>query len=71
MSDITKITNKNLKTLKTMIVYALAEGNTICDFCLMIQQEYKESLNDLQKMKLKKYIKKLNLIINTLHKLTK
>ena len=71
MSDIIKIINDNLKALKKSMVYALAEGNTICDFCLMIQQEYKESLNDLQKMKLKKCIKKLNLITNTFRKLTK
>ena len=71
MSDITKITNDNLNNLKKNLFYALAEGNTICDFCLMVQQEFKENLNDLQKIKLKKYIKKLNLITEILYKLTK
>lgn len=69
MSAILKISRENLKSYEDELLYLLASGNTILEFCLLAQIEYENNKNDLENIKLKKYLKRMKNITNALYKL--
>lgn len=69
MSAILKISRENLKSYEDELSYLLACGNTIIEFCLLARIEYENNKNNLENIKLKKYLKRMKNIINTLYKL--
>lgn len=69
MSAILKISREYLKSYEDELLYLLASGNAILEFCLLAQIEYENNKNDLENIKLKKYLKRMKNIANTLYKL--
>lgn len=71
MSAILKLSREQLKSYEDELLYLLATGNTLLEFCLLTQSEFKENKNDLQNIQLKKYLKRIKKITTILYELKK
>lgn len=63
MSTFLQETKKQLQIYEKQLVYNLAHGNTILEFCLSMQSACPDNKNDLENIQLKKTIKELKHII--------
>ncbi len=69
MSLFLQESKKRLEAYEKQLVYNLAHGNTILEFCIAMQEIYKDNKNELQNIQLKKIIKELKFITSILEKL--
>ncbi len=59
MSNVPEIVKEDIKIFRAKLIYLFGQANTILEFCLLAEQEFKDNNNELQKYAFNKILKKM------------